>query len=129
MKKNKKKVIKKKKSGMSGGKITATAAGMAAIGAGAYYLLGPNAKVHQKKAKKLLMKMKKEVISEVKKVKEVTPPLYYKAVDIVSENYAKQYKMHEKDIKAFAQKLKSEWKGASKVVKKSVRTLKKKRAF
>ena len=99
-----------KKSGMSGGKITATAAGMAALGAGAYYLLGPNAKAHQKKAKVLFGKIKKEVASEIKKAKEVTPPLYQKAVDVVSENYAKQYKMHEKDIKAFAKIMKDEWK-------------------
>lgn len=115
-----------KKSGMSGGKITATAAGMAALGAGAYYLLGPNAKAHQKKAKVLFGKIKKEVASEIKKVKEVTPPLYHKVVDVVSENYAKQYKMHEKDIKAFAKKIKSEWKGVNKVAKKTAKILKKK---
>jgi len=55
--------------------------------------------------------MKKEVTSEVKKAKEVTIPLYQKTVDLVSENYSKQYKVHEKDIKAFAKKLKSKWKG------------------
>ena len=63
-------------------------------------------------------KIKKEVASEIKKVKEVTPSLYQKAVDIVSENYAKQYKMHEKDIKAFAKIMKDEWKGVQKASKK-----------
>ena len=87
---------------MSGGKIVAGVAGMAALGAGAYYFLGPKAKAHQKKAKVLMEKMKKEVEKEIKRAKEVTPPLYYKAIDVVSSNYAKQYKLHEKDIKAFA---------------------------
>ena len=120
----------KKEKGMSGGKITATVAGMAAIGAGAYYLFGPNAKTHQKKAKILMAKIKNEVAREVKKVKEVTPPLYHKAVDTVSKNYAKQYKLHEKDIKFIANKLKKEWQDANKIVKKTakkaVSTLKKK---
>lgn len=105
---------KNTKKGVSGGKKMVAVAGLAAIGAGAYYLLGPNAKANQKKASALLVKMKKEVESEIKKAKEVSVPLYHKAVDVISENYAKQYKAHGKDIKAFAKKLKSEWK---KVVK------------
>jgi hypothetical protein len=116
----------KKEKGMSGGKITATAAGMAAIGAGAYYLLGPNAKLHQKKAKALYAKMKTEVKKEIKKAKEITPPFYHKTIDTVSKNYAKQYKLHEKDIKTIAGKLKSEWANVSKTVKKTAKTLKKK---
>ena len=115
-----------KKSGMSGGKMMAMGASVAAAGAGAYYLFGPKAKTHQKKAKILLNKMEKEVASEIKKVKEVTPPLYHQAVDTISKNYARQYKLHEKDIQAFAKKLKSEWKKAGKVVKKPAKTSKKK---
>jgi len=95
---------------VSKSKMVAVGAGIAAVGAGAYYLLGPKGKAHQKKATILMAKIKKEVQSEVKKAKKATAPLYHKAVDIVSENYAKQYKMHEKDIKAFAKKLKAEWK-------------------
>jgi acetyl-CoA acetyltransferase len=118
-----------KKGGMSGGKMVAVGAGIAAAGAGAYYLFGPKAKAHQKKAKVLMGKMEKEVASEIKKVKEVTHPIYHKAVDVISKNYAKQYKLHEKDIKAFAEKMKSEWKNAAKKsVKKPVKTSKKKGA-
>jgi gas vesicle protein len=127
-----KKVIKKKKSGMSGGKILAGVAGAAALGAGAYYLLGPKAKVHQKKAKALMVKMQKEVEREIKKAKENSGPMYHKAVDMISENYAKQYEMHEPEIKAFAKKLKREWKGAvkkatKKPTKKSTKVSKKKK--
>jgi D-alanyl-D-alanine dipeptidase len=95
---------------MSKSKKVATVAGLAALGAGAYYLLGPNAKAHQKKTGALLAKMKKDVQDEIKKAEKVTIPLYHKAVDIVSKNYAKQYKLHEPAIKAFAKKLKSKWK-------------------
>ena len=108
---------------MSVGKKVAMGAGLAAVGAGMYYFFGPGAKVHQKKAKALVAKAKKEVEKEVKKAKAVTVPLYHKAVDAVSKNYAKQYKLHEKDVKALAAKVKSEWKGAQKVVKKAVWSL------
>jgi len=106
--------------------MVAIGAGVAAAAAGAYYLLGPEAKKHQKKAVDLMKKMKKEVDSNIKKAKQVTTPLYNKAVDVVAANYAKQYKLHEKDIKAFAQKLKSEWKGVEKTVKKTAKVIKKK---
>ena len=112
---------------MSGGKMVAVGAGIALAGAGAYYLLGPKAKAHQKKAKVLIAKMQKEVASEIKKVKEITPPLYHQAVDVISKNYAEQYKLHEKDIQAFAKKMKSEWKGMSKIIKKPAKTSKKKK--
>ena len=116
--------------GVSGGKIVAMgAAGIAAVGAasaGAYYLLGPKAKAHQKKVLALVNKMKKDVVGEVKKVKAVSKPIYHKTVDVIASNYAKQYKEHEKDIKAVAKQLKTEWTGVNKVVKKTVKTLKKK---
>ena len=121
-----KKIIKKKKGGVSGVKVLAGVAALGAAGAGAYYLLGPKAKAHQKKAVSLFNKIKKEVESEVKKAKEVGTPVYHKTVDMISENYAKQYQMHEPEIKAFAKKLKSEWKKATKKpVKKSVSKKKK----
>jgi len=111
MKKNTKKVVSK---GMSTGKKVAIGGAIAAIGAGAYYLLGPDAKAHQKKTSVLLAKVKKEVQSEAKKVKEMSGPLYQKAVDVISTNYAKQYKAHGKEIKAFADKLKKEYKKITK---------------
>lgn len=106
--------------------MAATAAGAAAIGAGAYYLFGPNGKANQKKAKALVNKMKTEVKKEFKKAKEAGIPAYHKAVDVISKNYAKQYKLHEKDIKSIAQKLKSEWKEISGKAKKAVKQTKNK---
>lgn len=81
---------KNKKSGMSGSKKVAIGAGVAAaVGAGAYYLMGPNGKKNQQKVKVLADKIKKEVVSDSKKIK-------------------------------------GEWDKASKIVKKTVQTLKKK---
>jgi hypothetical protein len=122
-----KKIIKKKKSGISGGKMLATGVGMA-LGAGAYYLLGPDSKKNQKKVSVVMSKIKNEVEKEIKKSKEISVPLYHKAVDVISENYAKQYAMHEPEIKAFAKKLKGEWKGAiKKATKKPTKVSKKKK--
>ena len=45
-------------------------------------------------------------------------PLYHQAVDVIATNYKKQYKMHEKDIDAIAEKLRDEWKTLSAKVKK-----------
>lgn len=121
---------KKTKKGISGGKKVAIGAGVAVLSvasAGAYYLLGPNAKVNQKKVKILVDKMKKEIASEYKKAKKVSVPVYHKAVDVVSKNYAKQYKAHAKDINAIAGILKSEWKLAKTTGKKAVKVAKKKR--
>jgi len=123
----------KKKKGISGGKILVAGAGVAALAGGAYYLLGPDAKKNQKKALALVAKMKKEVESEMKKAKETSTPIYHKAVDVISENYAKQYEMHAPEIMAFAKILKKEWKGVvkkatAKPVKKPAKVSKKKKA-
>ena len=119
--------MKKNKKSKSGGKLLAAGVG-AALGAGAYYLLGPDGKKNQKRVSILMGKIKKEVEKEVKKSKEVSTPLYHKVVDVVSENYAKQYKIHEPEIKAFTKKLKSEWKNVSKkVAPKVAKIIKKKK--
>ncbi len=100
----------KKKSGMSVGKVAAIGAGVAAMGAGAYYLFGPKGKQHQKKAKVWMAEMKMEVQKKLKKVKSVTEPLYQNAVDAMAATYSKQYKEYAGEINAFAKKLKGEWK-------------------
>jgi len=115
-----------KKSKISGGKIIAIGAGVAALGAGAYYLLGPNAKAHQKKVSTLMLKMKKEVEDEIKKAKNNVGPIYQKVVDTISTNYCKQYEEHEGEIKAFAKKLKSDWKNIPKFVNKTAKKAKRK---
>lgn len=58
----------KKQTTISKNKVAA-AAGVAAAGAGAYYLLGPKGKAHQKKAKALLVKMEREIKAHEKEIK------------------------------------------------------------
>jgi len=108
MKKNNTNV--KKKNTVSNGKKMAVGVGIAALGAGAYYFLGPNSKKNKKKASILMAQMRKEMVQKVTKAKSFTKPFYHKAVDTLATTYSQQYKIHEKDIKAFAKKLKSEWK-------------------
>ncbi len=114
------------KRGMSKGAMVAIGAGAAALGAGAYYLLGPKRKEHQKKAKAMMDKMKKEVIHQVKNAKEISLPIYHKVVDSVAETYSKEYEMHEAEIKALAKKLKGQYKSAAHKAKSTIKKAKKK---
>ncbi|MES2023178.1 MAG: hypothetical protein V4439_00655 [Patescibacteria group bacterium] len=82
MKKNTNK--KSAKGGMSGGKMLAVSAGVAALGAGAYYLLGPKSKVHQKKASALVSKVKKDIVSEIKRDIKKARPLVKKVIKKVT---------------------------------------------
>ena len=101
------KKIVKKENKMSTGKKVAIGASLAALGVGAYYLLGPDGKKNQKKVVGFMTKMKKEVEKEVKKVKDISEPIYHKTVDSIAKNYAKQYKEHAPQIKAFVKHLKN----------------------
>lgn len=119
------------KKGMSNNKKMAVAgavtAGVAALGSAAYMFLGPDGKKNQKKAKALMGKMEKEVKSKIKMAKDMTEPMYNKAVDAMASTYSKQYKEHAPEIKMVANKLKSEWKAAVKKMPKVVATKTKKK--
>jgi DNA helicase TIP49 (TBP-interacting protein) len=119
MKNKIKKEVKKNK--ISAGKVIAIGAGVAAIGAGAYYFLGPNGKKNQKKAKVWMTKMEKEAEGKVKKIKNATLPMYHNTVDTLVETYSKQYKEHAPEIKAFAKHLKNNWKGIGKKAKTNIK--------
>lgn len=109
-----------KKSTVSTGKIVAVSAGIAALGAGAYYLLGPDAKKNQKKVGAWMDTAEKEISAVVTKAKKVSEPIYHGLVDGLVAKYAKQYNLKEKEITAFAKHLKSEWKGAKAVATKKI---------
>ncbi len=77
-----KKIIKK--TGSSKGKVALGVAALAVAGAGAYYLMGPNGKKNQKKAKVLAGKVKKEALKDSKKIKagvDVFSTMVKRAVD------------------------------------------------
>lgn len=109
-----------KKSTISTRKIVAVSAGIAALGAGAYYLLGPDAKKNQKKVGAWMDTAEKEISAVVTKAKKVSEPIYHGLVDGLVAKYAKQYNLKEKEITAFAKHLKSEWKGAKAVATKKI---------
>lgn len=100
----------KQKKGMSVGKEVAIGAGIAAVGAGAYYLFGPKGKQHQRKAKAWAVEMEKDVEKKINKVKSITEPIYHNVIDTIAVNYSKKYKENKKEIDALAKKLKGEWK-------------------
>jgi len=121
--------MKKVKKGISVGKAVAIGAGVAAVGAGAYLLLGPKGKANQKKVGAWMADMKKEVGKEIKKAKNATAPVYHKVVDTVAKTYSKKYKDYSKEIAAFAKTLKTnpvvKKMKASPVVKKAKKVSKK----
>jgi len=119
---------KKKIKKISAGKVAAIGAGVAVVGAGAYYLLGPKGKEHQKKIKGWMLTMKKEIDGEFKKAKNATTPVYHKTVDAIAKVYSQKHKEYSKEINAFAKTLKATpaVKKASKVVKKVSKAVTKK---
>ncbi len=108
----KKKVVKKKKSGISAGTVAAIGAGVAAASIGAYYFLGPKGKQHRGEAKAWMTKMKTDIEKKLQKAKSVTGPLYRDTVDTIAAAYSKRYKEHAPEVKALAKKLKAGWKNA-----------------
>lgn len=88
---------------MSAGKLLAVEAGVAAVGGAAYYLLGPNAKKHQKKAGLFVKKAEKEVKKDLQKAKVLATPMYNKYSPVVKESVKKSVKkavrIIKKDIK------------------------------
>lgn len=115
----KKKIVKKKKSGMSAGAAAAIGAGVAAAGVGAYYFLGPKGKQHRGEAKAWMTKMETDIRKKLQKAKSVTGPLYRDAVDTIAAAYGKRYKEHAPEVKALAKKLKAGWKNARNKVHRS----------
>jgi len=71
MKKTKAKKQIKKKKVLSPKNKAMLKAGVAAVGTGAYYFLGPDGKKHQKKALAMMTKAKNEVVNDIKKAKPV----------------------------------------------------------
>lgn len=96
----------KKTNKKSVGKAVAIGAGVAALGAGAYYLLGPEGKKNQKKAKVWMTKMEKEAMQKVATMKKESGPMYQNMVDAMAATYAKEYKEYAPEIKSFAVLLK-----------------------
>lgn len=96
------------------GAVVATVVGVAATAAAAYMLFGPEGKKNRQKIKGWAVKMKGEVIEKMENMKEVTEPMFDKAVDQVSAKYAKMKGVSEAEVKAVVSELKKYWKHAVK---------------
>ncbi len=110
------KKITKKGSGV--GKAIAVGAGVAALGAVAYLLMGPNGKKNRKAVKAWTVKMKAEVAEKMENMKEVTAPIYEKIVHEVADKYKKLKNIDSKDVQAEVNALKKQWSGMAKKAKK-----------
>ncbi len=99
------------------GKAVAVGAGVAALLASTYFLLGPDGKKNQSKTKEWMIKMKKDVAKKLKQAKNITEPAYNKIVDTVAKTYAVAGKLDKKEILQLAQDIKAQWTKINKVVK------------
>ena len=114
----------KKSTDISAGKVVALGAAAAALAAASYYFFGPEGKKNRDNLKSWMIKMKGEIVEKLESAKEVTEEAYNKIVDTVAKKYAKAGKISEKEIVAFAEILKSQWKGISRNTTKKKSTAK-----
>ncbi|MFA7000453.1 MAG: hypothetical protein WC241_05105 [Candidatus Paceibacterota bacterium] len=98
------------KKGLSGGEMVGIGATVAALGAAAYILFGPNGKKNKKAIKGWAVKMKGEIIEKLEEAKEITEPVYHKIIDTVSAKYAKVKNIDQKDLESAIAEVKKHWK-------------------
>jgi len=91
--------------------------GIAATGAAAYLLFGPNGKKNQKAVKGWAIKMKGEIIEKFETAKEVTEPIYHNVIDQISNKYSKMANISEAELAEEVKNLKKHWKSISKDMK------------
>jgi len=101
-----KKVMKK---GLTGGEMVGIGATVAAMGAAAYVLFGPDAKKNKKVIKGWAVKMKGEIIEKLEDAKEISEPVYHKIVDTVSAKYAKAKNVDAADLEMAVAEVKKHW--------------------
>ncbi len=79
--------MKKKATKSNTGKVVAVSAGIAALGAAAYLLFGPEGTKHRKDLKSWMIKMKAEVMEKMEKAKDLSADAYENIVDTVEAKY------------------------------------------
>lgn len=95
--------------GISAGKVVGISATVAALGAAAYILFGPDGKKNKKAIKGWSIKMKGEIIEKLEQAKEITEPVYHKIIDEVSAKYAKVKNIDAKDVELAVAEVKKHW--------------------
>lgn len=111
-----KKVESKKKS-VKAGTIIGVGAGVAALGAAAYLLFGPNGKKNQKALKGWTVKMKGEIVEEFEKAKHITEPMYHEIIEKVQARYSKFQNVDKKELEKVVKEIKKNWKAIAKEAK------------
>ncbi len=105
------------KKGVTAGEVVGVGATIAALGAAAYVLFGPDAKKNKKKIKGWAVKMKGEIIEKLEEAKEVSEPVYHNVVDKVSEKYSKLKNIDSKEVEEAVAEIKKHWKAMVKDAK------------
>jgi gas vesicle protein len=101
---------KNKQGKMSKGKMLGIGAGAAALGAAAYYFLGPDGKKHQKSAKKWMADVQEKIIKKLENTKEVTEYVYEDIVNDIVKPYMARGVATAKEVEIFTKDLKKNWK-------------------
>lgn len=121
------KKITKKKSVLGAKEIIGIGAGVAALSAAAYLLLGPSGKKNQKALRGWAVKMKGEMIEKFEDAKELTEPVYHQIVDSIKAKYAKLKNVDNDELEDVVAEIKKNWialqKEASKKNKKPVKKI------
>lgn len=93
------------------------AAGLAAISAAGYFMLGPQGRKNRKQIKGWTLKMKGDVLERLEKLKDVTPEVYNDIIDDVTTKYSKLKNISADELTDIAEDLKKHWKAISRDMK------------
>lgn len=119
---------KENKKGVGAGTILGLGMGVAAIGAAAYVLFGPEGKKNRKEIKGWAVKMKGEIIEKLEQAKEITEPVYHNIIDTVKTKYSKLKNVDNSDLEKVTNEIKKHWNAIQKEAspKKKVKKVSKK---
>lgn len=108
---------------ITGAGITAA---IAAAAAGAYFLYGTKeGKKQRKKLESWGMKMKKETVAQMKKLKKVNEKEYHKVVDTVTKRFKNLKDVDPQELAQMARELKAYWKNIKREFQSDKRKVKK----
>jgi len=97
--------------------VAGVAAGVAALTAAGYFMLGPNGKKNQKQLKGWAIKMKGDVVEKLEKLQNVTPEVYNNIIDEVSLKYGKLKSISADELTEIVTDLKKHWRAISRDLK------------
>jgi len=97
------------KKSINTGKAVGVGLGVAALGAAAYVLFGPNGKKNRKEVKGWVVKMKGEIIEKLEEAKDITEPIYHNIIDNVKSKYSKVKNINEEDLEKVTNEIKKHW--------------------